>query len=339
MKKDENEGFIFWFNLRGAARRHDWKLLNEELQNNPNSKTPPHPFTLETMILAAECGQVGILRELLERGFEFADRKAAGALVRDLVVDFAPEALPAARYLLQGGWADPVPAIKALVEEGDVDLLKELTSGRPPLSPFALSSGFIYALKSGQPQVAELFAAAGANLYDAEVVKAAAAATPTMKTLHARLLDEDRKNYKDSYTAAGGKPKDLQHFRYVPPEFGLAPTSLMHLAARAGFFEHVAELAAVSTEKHFRAADILETDHYGVSLLDVMAARGEVKKLFDPRLWRHDPAEARDLYRAIKEKGLEDEAVDPAVFRSEVRRYNLRAQPDSSRFRLKPPGF
>jgi hypothetical protein len=84
------------------------------------------------------------------------------------------------------------------------------------------------------------------------------------------------------------------------------------------------------------AKDLLIEDFKGVSPLMVMAARGKLKDVFDPKLWSGRPEEVQVLHDALKNMRAE-KTIDLQAFSAEMDRYRLKqAKKKAPRLTLKP---
>ena len=112
----------------------------------------------------------------------------------------------------------------------------------------------------------------------------------------------------------------------------------LQLAVRADKFEDVAAVADKPAAFALRAQDLLVEDFKGVSPLMIMAARGKLDDVFEPKLWAGRAEEVKELHHALKSLRAE-KTVDLEAFSAEMDRYRLKqAQKNAPRLTLKPRG-
>ncbi|MBI1215710.1 MAG: hypothetical protein GC185_07825 [Alphaproteobacteria bacterium] len=339
----QSRGWQYWFDLKEQSRLGNWQKVEELLAKNPGSDLPYQNFVAETFHRAANQGRLDIVKTFFERGFSLPE-EVGGETLKRLVVFFADKSMPVAAFLAAEGHADPQDALYAVAARGKAKTMAAFKDAG--IDVLTGGSSYFLAFYGGNAEMMHYLSAQGANIYAAPVV---AGLYGREKEIDANKKDdalqayrwqlqEDRRTYANYYAYIAPTTPTMEELRAMPYGVEAEKQTLLSLAARGGFFEDVAKAAEKKGALALTAEDFLRKDAHGVSVLDIMAAHRELDKLFDPRLWHKNPAEAVKLHDALKELRAQD-ALEIEGFTAALRRHQLRTRKKPSPgLILKPRG-
>jgi len=330
-----------WFDMKSAAATKNWGKVESLLAASADQQMTAHPFLSEVFHGAANAGQENIVKTLYSRGFSL-DAETRAETVKRLAVYYHESAAPVMMFLIKDQATDASDAVCWAAHAGRLDVLQTLEEcGADVLSG---ASSFHLALYGGHPHVMNYLHEKKANLYHPALIAAGYGRKHELPPTHADiaiqvyrdLLVQENDHWAICYAEAGGAQQTLDQFRCVPNALGRAPMSYIHLAVRAGKFSDVVKAAMNEKQNPLQATDLLIEDYKGVSALMVMAARGELEAVFDPKLWQGRTEEVVKLHGALKTFKAE-KALDLQAFSAEMTRYGLRKmRNNASRLSLRP---
>lgn len=330
-----------WFDIRAAARAKDWGKMQDIFARNADIQLTSHPFLTEAFHGLANENQAALVKTMFDRGFK-ADDETLSETVSRLARYYHPQAAEVMSYLIREQSADTAAAVGYAAAHGHLDVLKTIDAAGGDVR--AGNGGFFLALYGGHPDVMRYLYEKGADLYHPNMIAAGYgrnheipddrrhAALETYRALVAR----DNEVWAACYAECGGAAKSMDEFRHVPNAMGRTPMNRLQLAVRADRFADVAAVANTPPVFALRAKDLLAEDYKGVSPLMVMAARGQLAAVFDPKIWVGRPGEVAVLRDALKKMRAE-KTIDLDAFAAEMDRYRLnQARKNAPRLTLKP---
>ena len=328
----------WWFDLKQAAGFRDWVKVQKLLDDNKSFDLPYHSFTAEFFHTAANLGKVDVVKEIFRRKFSLPEEE--GAETVDRLIKYYPETgLPAAVYLVANKHASPDKAVSSLAVNGKPETMAALK--KQGFDILQGGNSFFLAYYSANVPMMDYLYSQGANLYTAPIVAGlygrSAEIKPEAADAYRRLVAFDASQLQMYYAYVAPNVPSIEDFRQVPGGMVEKNQTLMHLCAQAGHFHEVISASMKEVLRPLAAEDLLRKDVDGVSVLMILAGRGELKDVFDPKLWARNPDGARDVHAALKEFRAEN-LVDDASFRADIQQHNLRAQAQAGRWSLKPKG-
>lgn len=341
--KEADQLWQLWFDIRTAARTKNWDKLHDILDRNADIQLTSHPFLGEAFQALANANQATLVKAMFERGFK-ADDETLSDTVNRLARYYHPQAADVMAYLIAEQAADPVDAVYFAASHGKLAVLQTIDAAGGDVR--AGNSAFFLALYGGHPAVMHYLYEKGADIYHPNMIAAGYGRNKEIPESQRRialdtyrdLIELDNITWAECYVEAGGAAQDMEEFRKVPNALGRAPMNRLQLAVRADRFEDVAAVAATPAAFALRAKDLLIEDFKGVSPLMVMAARGKLGTVFDPKIWSGRPEEVVELHAALKNMRAE-KTIDLEAFSAEMDRYRLKqARKNAPRLTLKPRG-
>jgi hypothetical protein len=329
----------FWASLQQAAALKQWHKLQRLLNENKNAPIPLNPVTINVFRRAAQEGQVAIVTELFARGFSLPSEDA-GDILRQLV-EHHDASMPVVGFLIRNNHAPAQNAVLAAAEKGTPAQMQQLKDAGADIDIAGRS--FSAAFYAGNTAMMTYLFSKDALVYHASVAsalhrRAAHPESPITDAVAAHykgIVDQDARDWELYYAYVCPNHPDMDDLRKIP--FGVQEqgTTLMHLAARTGCFADIVTAAEKDDGKYLTAADLLLQDKNGVSVLLVLASRGEEKALCDVRLWHNNPAGLREVNEALKD--LNAGLPIPPQMTLELQLHHLRRRADPKRWSLKPP--
>lgn len=329
----------FWASLQQAAALKQWHKLQRLLNENKNAPIPLNPVTINVFRRAAQEGQVAIVAELFARGFSLPSEDA-GDILRQLV-EHHDASMPVVGFLIRNNQAPAQNAVLAAAEKGTPAQMQQLKDAGADIDIAGRS--FSAAFYAGNTAMMTYLFSKDALVYHASVAsalhrRAAHPESPITDAVAAHykgIVDQDARDWELYYAYVCPNHPDMDDLRKIP--FGVQEqgTTLMHLAARTGCFADIVTAAEKDGGKYLTAADLLLQDKNGVSVLLILASRGEEKALCDVRLWHNNPAGLREVNEALKD--LNAGLPIPPQMTLELQLHHLRRRADPKRWSLKPP--
>jgi hypothetical protein len=330
--------YDFWHDIGRMSRQTDWIGIRRAFQENPSCETAPHMFTDEVFDRAAAGGQVDILQEMIKRRYKLykdEDIDRGSELVARLAQYHADTAMPAIAFLVRGGHADPDSALCKIAAVGNLDLMRKMEdAGCHPLNG---NTSFFLSFFNGHAGMMEYLYDRGANLYHSGVIagiyKRRGELSDQSLAGYENVLDRETQKYTALYE---------KHVLYTDTLDGYRRTvqggeTLMQVAARAGYFSHVVEVALGNgSSGGVTVDDLYAPSEGGVCVMSVLAARQELSSVFDPRLWAKDPADLQEAFNKLETINAAG-AVDITPVLSEITRLRLQEQKPKRKFVLKGP--
>ena len=346
MSKSDKEADTLWqrwFDMRSAARAKNWTKFQNILDQNTDIQLTSHPFLSEAFQTLANENQPALVKAMFDRGFK-ADSETLADTVNRLARYYHPKSAEVMTYLIAEQGAKPEEAVYFSAAHGKLDVLQTIDAAGGDVR--AGNSAFFLALYGGQSAVMHYLYEKGADIYHPNMIAAGydrnkeipEAQRKIALETYRGLVDLDNKIWAECYAEAGGAAESMEAFRHVPNALGRAPMNRLQLAVRADKFEDVAAVADKPAAFALRAQDLLVEDFKGVSPLMIMAARGKLDDVFEPKLWAGRAEEVKELHHALKSLRAE-KTVDLEAFSAEMDRYRLKqAQKNAPRLTLKPRG-
>ncbi len=331
--KDE---WNFWFLLKQAAGRREWTKFNGILDDNAEKNLSYQNFTSEAFHTCCNLGRLEEAKRMLARGFRLPQEEAESTI--DRLVKYYPESgLPAAAHLVANGFAKGDSAIYNLAVSGKPQTMEALRLGGCDV--LTGGSSFFLAFDAGNLPMMEYLYRNGASLYRAAVIgvlhKEDGKDRSEAKIFFKQLLDIDAQQLQVYYAyVMPGKP-GLDDLRGIPHGLMEERTSLLALAVRVGELGDVLAAALKDPKNPLSAHDLLREDKTGTSPLAIILARGEGKKILDPKLWVNRPQEVEKIteaFTALRAGNL----VDAATMKASVKQQKLREQAKAGRWSLQP---
>lgn len=324
----------FWFALKDCARVRDWQRLHDTLEDNPHLRVANQNFTDEAFHTACNLGRPDVIEALMTRGYILDEETADKTFER--VAAFYPEHAPAVIGYFAGKGFDVKSAIYKTAVAGKAETMQAFR--REGCDVLQEEGSFFLAFEAGNIPMMHYLAAQGANLHASSALrvlyrddgKDRAAAREAYRHILANDADELASYY--AYVAPN-KP-DLADLRDVPYGLDDKGTTLLQLAARTGYFAEIKTAAAREKRAPLTADDFLKEDNAGLSVLSILAARGELQQAVDPALWHHAPGEIQKLAAALQKMRLPALIDAPAAIAA-AERHRLRAIAPKGRFSLK----
>ncbi len=333
----------FWNSLQQAANLKQWHKLQRLLDDNKTAPVPLNPVTINVFRRAAQEGQVGIVADMFARGFTLPSEDA-GDILRQLV-EHHESAMPVAAFLVRNNHAPVQAAVLYIAEHGTASQMQQLKDAGADINVAGRSfSAAFYAgnlammsyLFSKDAEIHHVSVVAGLHgRRDSYVASFGGPATGAVAAHYKDILKQDAHNWELYYAYVCPNHPDMDDMRQIP--FGLIEqgATLMHLAARTGCFSDIVAAAEKDDGKYLTAADLLLQDKNGVSVLLILASRGEEQALFDVRLWHNNPAGLREINEALKD--MSAGLPMPPAMDLELQLYHLRKKADPKRWSLTPP--
>jgi hypothetical protein len=341
--KEAGNLWQLWFDIRTAARAQNWEKFQNILDKHADIQMTAHPFLTESFQALANANQTALVKSMFTRGFK-ADAETLSDTANRLARYYHPQSADVMAYLIAEQGVDPKEAVYFAASQGKLAVLQTIESAGGDIR--AGNSAFFLALYGGHPAVMHYLYEKGADIYHPNMIAAGYGRNAEIPEAQRRialdtyreLVDLDNQAWAECYAESGGAAEDIDAFRKVPNALGRAPMSRLQLAVRADKFEDVVAVAAADKAAMFplSAKDLLIEDFKGVSPLMVMAARGKLKDVFDPKLWSGRPEEVQVLHDALKNMRAE-KTIDLQAFSAEMDRYRLKqAKKKAPRLTLKP---
>lgn len=322
--------YNFWFTLKAAAERSDWDDMRAQLQSHQGFEIGLHPFNTAAFHRAAKAGQTDIVRAFFDRGHTVSDDRGT-ELVDDVIRYGKGDVAGTIDLLVREKNLDASRAVYSIAARGDIDKMKMLASAGASMFQLSAGSGFVLSLYSGYPEMMTFLYDHGASVYHPPAICAlysrrgeidALPRAADVRRTYAALLERDRLEYDAIYQKCGGAPGSFADFTRKPqaePAF-----SLLHIAARAGRFDDAARLLAAENAA-FKVEDLVSrTEDSGVpSVVGILAARGELPRLFAPELWQKNPKDLEKLHESLALYGARG-AIDLAGAKTAVLNLSLR---------------
>lgn len=330
-----------WFDIRNAARVKNWEKFQNILDQEPDIQLTAHPFLVESFHALANENQPQLIKAMFDRGFK-ADPETLSDTLNRLARYYHPKSAEVMTYLIAEQGANAEEAVYFAAAHGKLAVLQTVAAAGGDVA--AGNSAFFLALYGGHPAVMHYLYEKGADIYHPNMIAAGYGRNHEIPETQRQvaletyrgLIDLDNKTWSACYAETGGAADSMEAFRHVPNALGRAPMNRLQLAVRADKFEDVAAVADKPAAFALRAQDLLQEDFKGVSPLMVMAARGKLAAVFDPKLWAGRPDEVKALHNALKTMRAE-KTVDLESFSAEMDRYRLKqAQKNAPRLTLKP---
>jgi hypothetical protein len=326
----------YWHGLRAKARLDQWDEVETLLAENAGIRLPYQDFVADVFHRAANQGRLTIVQTLFKRGFSLPEEEGAETIKR-LAVFFPDKALPVAAFLC--AHADEKDALYAVAARGNPSTMQAFQ--KAGCDVLTEGSSFFLAFYAGNADMLRYLGGQGANIYASSVIAGRygrsgemdAQKAPEALLAYKWLLEEDLLSYRTYYAYIAPHQPDIAALRGVPPAVAEEGQTLLALAVRGGFMEDILAAAQKKDAPALRAEDFLRQDKKGLCPLAVLAARGELDKVFDVRLWQKSPAEAARLQAALKDFRAEA-AVDMAKFNADLRLHHLQSQAKKSPLRL-----
>ncbi|MDI1228385.1 MAG: hypothetical protein PSY14_11940 [bacterium] len=329
----------FWSSLQQAAALKQWHKLQRLLDDNKNTPIPLNPVTINVFRRAAQEGQVGIVTEMFSRGFSLPPEDA-GDILRQLV-EHHTASMPVADFLIRNNHAPAQAAVLHLAEHGSPQQMQQLKDAGADINVAGRS--FSAAFYAGNMQMMTYLLSKDAQVYHASIASALhrraahpeGPVTQAVADHYQGIVKQDAHDWELYYAYVCPNHPDMDDLRQIP--FGVQEqgATLMHLAARTGCFADIVTAAEKDDGKYLTAADLLLQDKNGVSVLLILASRGEEKALCDVRLWHNNPGGLREVNEALKD--LSAGLPIPPQMNLELQLHHLRRRADPKRWSLKPP--
>lgn len=327
--------YEFWHDIGRMSRQTDWIGIRRAFQENPACETTPHMFTDEVFDRAASGGQVDILQEMMKRRYKLykdEDVDRGSELVARLAQYHADTAMPAIAFLVRGGHADPDSALCKIAAVGNVGLMRKMEdAGCNPLNG---NSSFFLSFFNGHADMMEYLYDRGANLYHSGIVagiyKRRGELSDQSLAGYQQVLDKETQKYTALYEKQVLYTDTLEGYRRVAQD----GQTVMQIAARAGYFSHVVEVAVKNPA--LTLDDLFAKSPDGTSVMSVLAARQELSLVFDPRLWAKDPSGLQEAFKKLDDIHAGG-AFDITPVMSEITRLRLQEQKPRKKFVLKGP--
>jgi len=339
--KEADQFWQLWFDIRGAARAKNWDKLQEILDRNADIRLTSHPFLTEAFHGLANAGRTALIKAMFDRGFKTDDEILADTVNR-LARYYHPQSAEVMAYLVAAQGADTADAVYYAASHGKLAVLQTIDAAGGDVR--AGNSAFFLALYGGHPAAMHYLYEKGADIYHPNMIAAGYGRHNEIPESQRRIALEtyrdlvalDNKAWAQCYIESGGAAEDMEAFRNVPNALGRTPMNRLQLAVRADRFEDVAAAADKPPAFAMRARDLLVEDFKGVSPLMVMAARGKLGDVFDPKIWSGRPEEVAELHEALKKMRAE-KTIDLEAFSAEMDRYRLKqVRKNAPRLTLKP---
>lgn len=336
MEKSVN-AFDFWFKLSAAARRDAWDDVREILHVNQGFDLLPGHQNIQTFYAAADACKLDILETMFQRKFTFTkdaddDEPPTNLLLRICAKD-AAQAVPVLSFLIARDCIDPTNALYKIASSDDVAAMQNMKAAGCDI--FTEHSSFFLAFFAGKKAMMEYLYDAGACLYQGSVLQGIYHRQTEVHNggleMLSVLLDKDAEKYEKIYTKNAALIGDLASFRRNIDGHG----TLMHVAAKAGYFCHIAEAALDEKPVNLLVDDLLRPDEKGITVLAIMAARSDLKSLFDAKLWQTRPDDLLRLVDSLNGMRAQN-AVDIPALISDIKALRLRQSAQNGRFRLQP---
>ena len=325
----------FWFQLKECSRLRQWQKLLDTLDDNKDLKLSNQQFTEEAFHAACNLGRTEVIDALMTRGF-ILDEEAADKLF-ERIGRFYPENAVETIGYFSGKGHNVKSAVYQIAMRGKSSVMAGLKGkGCDVLQD---GSSFFLAFDAGNIDMMHYLASSGANLFAPAVIgmlyKEHKEDRSAAKEAFTRIVHNEGLQLANYYAYIAPNKPDMADFRDVP--FGLAENemTLMHLAARTGYFHEVSAASTQEKRLPLKADDFLRADKDGTSVLAILLSRGEYKKAFAPELWQHAPGEIKkltDALKALRAEGL----VDPHAAIAAAERFRLRQLAPAGRWSLKP---
>lgn len=328
--------FDFWFKLSAAARRDAWDDVREILDVNQGFDVLPGHQNIQTFYAAANACKLDVLETMFQRKFTFAkdnEDDAQTHLLQRICAKPADESVPVLSFLIARDCIDPTNALYKIASSNDVAAMQNMKAAGCDI--LTEHGSFFLAFFAGQKDMMHYLYDEGACLYQGSVLQGI---YHRQTEVHkgglealSELLDKDAEKYEKIYTNNAALIGDLESFRRPIDGHG----TLMHVAAKAGYFCHIAEAALDQKPVNLLVDDLLRPDEKGITVLAIMAARSDLKSLFDAKLWQTRPDDLLHLVGSLHAMRAEN-AVDIPALISDIKALRLRQSAQNGRFRLQP---
>ncbi|MBL8712248.1 MAG: hypothetical protein JNM12_05065 [Alphaproteobacteria bacterium] len=329
----------FWASLQQAAALKQWHKLQRLLNENKNTPIPLNPVTINVFRRAAQEGQVAIVTELFARGFSLPAEDAGDILGQ--LVEHHEDSMPVVGFLIRNNHAPAEKGVLAAAEKGTPLQMQQLQDAGADIDLAGRS--FSAAFHAGNTAMMSYLFSKDAQIYHASIASAlhrreAHPGSPVTQAVvdhYKDIVKQDAHDWELYYAYVCPNHPDMDDLRKIP--FGVQEQgmTLMHLAARTGCFVDIVTAAEKDDGKYLTAADLLLQDKNGVSVLLILASRGEEKALCDVRLWHNNPGGLREVNEALKD--LSAGLPIPPQMTLELQLHHLRRRADPKRWSLKPP--
>ncbi len=328
-----------------AANLQQWNKLRRLFDENKTFDAPYDPRTLQVVLRASEAGQLAVVEEMFRRNFRFTDKAEGSDLIERLAKDSDDAAIPVIGFLVKNNHASAEQAVLSAAREGTHGLMQRLKDNGADIS--ARGTSFSVAFYAGNKEMMRYLFNQDMTLYPASVIaglhgrrdsfgdRFRSVNVEETVAFYGQLVAEDvqRLGLFTAYVCPN-KPS-LDDLRSVPYGVQEKSVTLMHLLARTGDADDIIKAAFREDKSPLTVEDLLRQDKDGVSVLAILAARGEEQKLVDARLWLHNPAAVKEVNEALKDlrAGV---SIDSNVFESDLVFYRLKKKFDPSRWSLTP---
>lgn len=313
----------FWQEAARHAGNNDWEKIRALLAKDPAERPSLH-FAASVFTLAAKAGELGIVEEMLCRGYKIEAEEGA-RLLRGLALFPTPQTTPVINFLLKGKLADPEQAVKSLAARNDqlgtVEMMEVFRQAQADI--LCGGSSFFLAHYACNLKMMEYLHGHDADLYHPAIVASQYGRRAEVKAeavqLYRMFLDGDRKKALASYAEEEQR--------------GVVSLTL---AARAGKLPELLTLTQANG-KPVTADDLIAPANGGAPALAVAAAQGDLPALFDLAHWRGRSDEVKKLYEALesyKATGAVDLGQLDAA--AESRRLHALSAARRDKWRLRP---
>lgn len=326
--------------LQRAARLNQWHKAARLLAENKPADMFYSAQTADIFARAADAGELEIVKEFYRRAFRLPSAEGHITIER-LIRHGGDKSADVAGFLIGAGHADAEPAVLAIVRDGSPAMIEKLKKQGADIT--ARGASLSQAFYAGNIPAMRYLYSQGMSLYKPSVVaglhgrrdnfRFGGASNEEVTEAYRQLVHEDAQSlaYYCAYVTPA-KPT-LDDLRTVPEGMKAEDRTIMILLARTGQVEDILFAALKEDKNPIKVEDLLRQDREGVSVLSILAARGEAKKLLDARLWLHNPKGVEEINDALKDIRA-GQNFDSKAFSQEVALHRLRKKADSGRWKL-----
>lgn len=335
----------FAVQLLQAATAGDWQGAQRLLDDNKSEQLPYSISSAEILRRAAHDGETGILAAVFARGFAFPSPIESDEMLEHLIRNGSAAAVRSAGFLLQNKLAAPQNTVLRIARDGTPDIMERLRRLGVDITADGLALPL--AFQAGNLEMMRFLHNYGANLYHPSIVAGlhgrrdnfraqfGGPETDDVTAFYRRLIRQDQDQLAMYCAYVWPDHPTMDKLREVPYGLIERDMTMLQLMARSGEIEEIIKIALHEDKAPLTLDDVLRQDRDGTSLLSILAARGEEKKLLDARLWLHSPKTAADVNEALKDLRA-GQILNPDAYEQDLRYARLRKKADPARWSLTP---